>query len=39
MIIEYLEAALSYLDNITDYYYITFGIDSEKRVTNRSWKQ
>ena len=32
MIIEYLEAALSDLDNITDYYYITFGIDSAQKM-------
>ncbi|KEZ89765.1 type II toxin-antitoxin system RelE/ParE family toxin [Lacrimispora celerecrescens] len=32
MIIEYLEAALSDLDNITDYYYITFGIDSAQKI-------
>lgn len=32
MIIEYLEAALSDLDNITDYYYLNFGLESAQKV-------
>ena len=42
MKIEYLEAALSDLDNITDYYFALFGIDSAMKVydqirTSVSW--
>ena len=32
MRIEYLEAALSDLDNITDYYFALFGIESAMKV-------
>jgi toxin ParE1/3/4 len=32
MEIKYLEAALSDLDNITDYYYGTFGIESAQKI-------
>lgn len=36
MRIEYLEAALSDLDNITDYYFALFGIESAMKVYDRS---